>query len=398
MPVAVKIPDQQLLASPGALRQFFREGNSLVGLAHPNIVKVHACGQQDGLPYLVMQYVDGSPLTEEMKARKALEIKDLVRLLRPVARALDYIHAKNIVHRDVKPGNIRLTREGVPILVDFGIVQTGDATVWDDGKPRGSVWYMSPEQAGGQRASGRSDQYSLAVVAYEMLSGRVPFDGENPYAIVLQQRDTKAPIPSSWSSPVKAVMERVLEKDPNKRYSSCIEFIDALARAGQGRSPSPQPVLPAVARPEDRFRTIAEFQQTVVVVPIPGPVSKPVGPNPVQNGNPYAVRVLVGVGLIAILCLGLVYFQSSLGEHKPQANPSTPTGQHARKDPNISRQITALITEGDVVDRDHGLYKEAIDCYRRAGELDPGNAELQRTIKEKIGRTQQAWDAEKGVR
>jgi serine/threonine-protein kinase len=237
VPVAVKIPDQQLLTSPGALRQFFHEGNSLVGLTHPNIVKVHACGQQDGLPYIVMQYVDGSPLTEEMKARDTLEINEVVRLLRPVALALDYIHAKNIVHRDVKPGNIRLTRAGVPILVDFGIVQTGDATVWDDGKPRGSVWYMSPEQASGQRASGRSDQYSLAVVAYEMLSGRVPFDGENQYAIVLQQRDTKPPIPETWSPSLKAVMEKVLEKDPNNRYSTCIEFIGALSRAGQEKSP-----------------------------------------------------------------------------------------------------------------------------------------------------------------
>lgn len=240
-PVAIKVPDRQLLTSPGALRQFSREGNALVRLRHPHIVRVHACGAENGLPYIAMEYVDGTPLTAEMKSRRTFSVEAATRLLHPIGQALDYIHAQDIVHRDVKPGNIRLTRSGVPILVDFGIVQTGEATVWDDGKPRGSAWYMSPEQASGERASGYSDQYSLAVVAYEMLTGKVPFDGENPYAIVLQQRDAKAPMPADWSAPVKAVMERALEKDRNRRFSTCMEFIEMLSRAGQGYLPAPQP-------------------------------------------------------------------------------------------------------------------------------------------------------------
>lgn len=347
-PVALKVPDSQLLSSPGALRQFSREGNSLVRLAHPNIVKVHACGQQNGLPYIVMEYVDGSPLTETMKVRGAFPVEDIACMLRPVAQALDYVHTQDIVHRDVKPGNIRLTRGGVPILVDFGIVQTAEATVWDDGKPRGSVWYMSPEQASGQRASGSSDQYSLAVVAYEMLAGHVPFDGDNPYAIVLQQRDSKPDLSSSWSPPVRAVMQKALEKDPRKRFSSCTEFVESLGNAGHGHYP---PELPAdnTAALLNRQITAEKSRRAVSsgAVVRTGAVTKRSGASSVAIAS---VTTLIGLLLIVAIAHWFITSRQPTevanmhnlavsGPNRPTDQSQPPTGVHT----GSSARVTAPV-------------------------------------------------------
>jgi serine/threonine-protein kinase len=223
--VALKFPYQR--PSPDAFRQFVIEGKSLVQLNHPNIVKVHSVGQQEGWPYIVMQYVDGWTLTEEINARKNFSANEVYDLLAPIANALDYVHARDKVHRDVKPGNIRLSSQRRPVLVDFGIVQTGEPGRTSERIPRGSPWYMSPEQTEGKRATGQSDQYSLAIVAYEMLAGRLPFDGD-PGSVVRRQRDTKPPLPAGWSEPLKDWMQRALEKNPEERFSSCKEFIDGL--------------------------------------------------------------------------------------------------------------------------------------------------------------------------
>lgn len=228
-PVAVKIPDRRWLSSMGALRQFRKEGQALKGLNHPNIVKVHCLGEQSGLPFIVMDYIDGHALAEVISHKQRFTVGEIVRVLAPIAAALDYSHTQEIIHRDVKPGNIRIRHDGVPVLVDFGIVQTAEGTVWGEGI--GSVWYASPEQVSGKRVDGRTDQYSLAVVAYEMLAGKVPFDGNNVVAVAVAQRDTPPPIPAEWPSAISTVIRRVLEKDPGKRYRSCAEFIAVLAEA-----------------------------------------------------------------------------------------------------------------------------------------------------------------------
>ncbi len=262
-PVAIKVPDRRLLSSVRALQQFKREGQALIRLRHPNIVRVHSVGQQNDMPYIVMDYVDGHALAQEIESKGKFSVDEVVELLRPIADALDYIHSEKTFHCDVKPGNIRLYRGRTPVLVDFGIVQTTDGTVWDEGKPTGSVWYMSPEQARGERASAYSDQYSLGVAAYEMLAGNVPFDGDNPYTIVLQQRDAKPGIPRDWGEPLKGVMKRVLDKDPRLRFSSCFEFVRALQAANREPALAVQP--PVKVTPDDLW----------TVEPVPSPRKPP---------------------------------------------------------------------------------------------------------------------------
>ncbi len=237
-PVAIKVPDRRLLSNVRALQQFKREGQALIRLRHPNIVRVHSVGQQNDIPYIVMDYVEGHTLSQELQHRGKFSPEEAIEFLLPIADALDYSHTEKTVHCDVKPGNVRLYRGRVPVLVDFGIAQTIDGTVWDEGKPVGSVWYMSPEQARGERASDRSDQYALAIVAYEMLAGKVPFDGDNPFAIVLQQRDANPRVPQEWDLALQEVMQRALDKDPARRFSSCLEFVRALQKAARESAPS----------------------------------------------------------------------------------------------------------------------------------------------------------------
>ncbi len=224
--VALKFPTQR--PDRDAFRQFLIEGRALVSLHHPNIVKVHTVALHGDWPYIVMHYVDGRPLAEAMRGGKVFTPGDVYRALAPIASALDYAHANGKVHCDVKPGNILFNSRGIPILVDFGIVQTGEPGRNGKRIPTGTIWYMSPEQAEGRQTGPRSDQYSLAIVAYEMLTGHVPFDGDDPRMIVRQQCSAKPPIPEHWSEPVKALMRKALEKNPDDRFSSCKEFIDGL--------------------------------------------------------------------------------------------------------------------------------------------------------------------------
>jgi serine/threonine-protein kinase len=228
--VALKFPDQR--PSSEAFRQYIIEGKALVQLHHPNIVKVLTVAEKERWPYIVMHYVDGRTLSEKISETKHFSMDEVYRVLAPIANALDYIHVHDKVHRDVKPGNILFDSRGNPVLVDFGIVQTGEPGRSSVRMPRGSPWYMSPEQVEGKHATGQSDQYSLAIVAYEMIAGRLPFDGD-PGMVARHQRDTKPPIPANWSAPLKTWMQQALEKIPEKRFPSCGEFIDVLRRAGQ---------------------------------------------------------------------------------------------------------------------------------------------------------------------
>jgi serine/threonine protein kinase len=301
--VALKAPHPRLLHSSfQAVRKFEEEGRKLVDLKHSNIVQALSVGKFDGMPYIVMKYLPAIPLVQEMNKNGRASITDVCRLLRPVASALDFANSKGFAHCDVKPGNILVTRQGVPVLVDFGIAQAANETIWDDGGPVGTPAYMSPEQVRGERGTEKSDQYSLAIVAYEMLAGKPPFEGRSNREVWDKQLHAAPPLPSEWPQPVCRVMERALDKDSARRFASSADFIDALEKASQDRSLSfgarsrPEPPQPQPAPPpaSPRVRRIPIPESTDPTQTFPSPREAPGAKlTPTSAGKLVPVAILI---------------------------------------------------------------------------------------------------------
>ena len=239
-PVAIKLIKPELVSSSEVVQRFLREARAAAHLSHPNIVTVHDLGQTpDGMLYIVMELVPGSSLKEVIQAEGAWEAKRVVRLVKAIASALGVAHRNNVVHRDLKPQNIMVTRDSdgneIPKLLDFGIAKTLEPTspaLTSTGMVLGTPHYMSTEQAKGAPADRRSDLYALGVILYEMLVGSVPFDDASIPQILIKHL-TEMTLPPSSVNPgvppgLEAIVLRLLEKDPDRRYQNAEELIEAL--------------------------------------------------------------------------------------------------------------------------------------------------------------------------
>ena len=257
--VAVKVLAEHFADEADFIGRFRHEAQAVAALRHPSIVRVYDFGSQDDHHYMVMEFIDGPSLVDllaDVAARgETLPGDAVVRLVTPVCSALDYAHARGMVHRDVKPANILLTADLQPVLSDYGIAKiAGMTTYTGPGMVLGTAAYMAPEQAQGLPADHRGDIYSLAVVAFEALVGRVPFEGETTGAVLAQH--TVAPVPSARSlnpqlpAPVDVALERALAKEPAARYETAGQFAEALRRSLDVRpAQASGPVLPpATAR------------------------------------------------------------------------------------------------------------------------------------------------------
>ncbi|MBK7317916.1 bifunctional serine/threonine-protein kinase/formylglycine-generating enzyme family protein [Candidatus Villigracilis affinis] len=225
------------------LKRFEREAKALAKLSHPNIVKVLDYGEHNGAPYLVLEYLPGGTLKGQVMG-KPIPWQEAVRLLLPIAGALDYAHEQKIIHRDVKPANILLTEKGQPMLSDFGIAKIlemkEEFTLTGSGTGIGTPEYMAPEQGMGREVDARTDIYSLGIVLYELVTGRKPYTADTPMAVVLKHMTDPLPRPRQYIADLPDIVERVLlkalAKDPQDRYSKISEFADALENADQSRN------------------------------------------------------------------------------------------------------------------------------------------------------------------
>ncbi|HEY7755516.1 MAG TPA: Stk1 family PASTA domain-containing Ser/Thr kinase [Actinomycetota bacterium] len=196
--VAIKVLHRQLAGDQGFVERFRREARAAANLSHPNIVAVHDWGAVDGISYMVMEYVRGQSAREVLNAEGVLAPAQAADVLLPTLAALDHAHRQGIVHRDTKPENIMITREGVVKVADFGLARAyADAQITEAGTVTGTVQYLAPEQLQGEPADPRTDLYALGVVAYELLTGRLPFTGETPMAIAYKHLHERVPAPSS---------------------------------------------------------------------------------------------------------------------------------------------------------------------------------------------------------
>ncbi|MBN2002661.1 MAG: SUMF1/EgtB/PvdO family nonheme iron enzyme [Anaerolineae bacterium] len=247
--VAIKFLGRALDIDERVTQRFQREAQAIAAMRHPNIVQVHDFGSFEGGHYLVMEYVEGTDLRQEMN-RRAQENHpftpdEIINLARQIAFALDYAHEQGVIHRDVKPGNILITRDGQAILGDFGLVmlrnRISQATL---GTTFGTPEYIAPEQATDSRAAvPQSDIYALGGVIYEMVTGELPFEADSAISLALKhiQED---PIPPRRHNPrlpqaVEDVILRALAKNPRQRYATAQEFVDALQQAWRTGTPPP---------------------------------------------------------------------------------------------------------------------------------------------------------------
>jgi serine/threonine-protein kinase len=232
--------------------RLLRDARAAAGLSHPNIVGVYDVFEQDGAAYLVLEYIDGETLADALNRAQAPDAAFAVKILRALASALDYTHSRGVVHRDIKPANIMMDKSGTPKIMDFGIARIADArTTTPTGMVMGTVEYMSPEQIKGETVDGRSDQFALAALAYRMLAGGTMF-GQHSLATLAYKTVNETPPPvcarnASLPPAVDAVLYKALTKQPQDRYATCSDFVNALAAAVS--APVPSSEAPTVAMP-----------------------------------------------------------------------------------------------------------------------------------------------------
>lgn len=235
-PVAIKLLHSYIEEDPDLLVRFQREAKVVAGLRHPNIVQIYDFDAADGHPYIAMEFLKGPPLStylrELHKRNERIDNHQVARLLKALTAAMDYAHEQGVIHRDIKPANILLhgksdeialdkplTSDVEAVITDFGLVRIADAASQTvSGMVSGTPAYMSPEQARGDKTDHRTDIYSLGIVLYEMLAGRVPFEADSTLSLIYKQiNDPPPPIPGI-SSAVQKVIDRALAKDPDDRY------------------------------------------------------------------------------------------------------------------------------------------------------------------------------------
>jgi len=370
--VALKLLNERHAADEQFVERFRREAQSAAGLNHPNIVSIFDRGLAEGTYYIAMEYLDGRTLKELLVRNGPTPIPIAVDYARQILGALAFAHRHGIVHRDIKPHNIVVGRDGRLKVTDFGIARSGASQMTEAGSIVGTAQYLSPEQARGAPVDPRSDLYSLGIVLYEMLTGKVPFTGDTPVEIAMKHLSQVAVPPSKLRPQVPhdldAVVMRAIAKDPERRYGSAEEMEADLARVARGVAVSPET--------EEAMTQVlagAGVSTASTMVTRPRAVAPPPAPPAYRRPLPYydyeepAPRRslwpwLLALGLIVLGGIGgwLLYtrIQNQLDKNTPVSVPDVRLIQQrlaveklrqAGFKPQIQRQASASVAKGAVI-------------------------------------------------
>jgi eukaryotic-like serine/threonine-protein kinase len=325
--VAIKLLHRRFAEDAEFVERFRREASSAAGLQHPNVVAVYDRGAWDGTYYIAMEYLDGRSLKKLVQDEAPLAPARAVDLTMQILKAARFAHKRGIIHRDLKPHNVIVDAEGRAKVTDFGIAKAGASDMTQTGSIMGTAQYLSPEQAQGLAVSAASDLYSVGIILYEMLTGRVPFEGESAVTIALKQV-SEQPVPPSAYNPeippaLEAVVLRALEKEPSRRFADSDEFAAALEAAAAGVAPVA--AGPPTAPLATDVTQIVHAPRTAPVVPMPPPTAyheqpsaehyvwpaepPPAPPEPDGGGTGrWWVALLVGLIVAGAIVAGLLLF------------------------------------------------------------------------------------------
>ena len=288
--VAIKVLPEFLADDPQFRERFRREAVSIAKLRHPGILAVFDHGEFEGQPYIVTEFVEGGTFADQLG--KPITLGYALEVLRSVASALDYAHRNGVIHRDIKPSNILMTKDGKSVLGDFGLARmmTSNDRLTRLSTVVGTPEYMSPEQCAGRETGPASDQYSLGVVAFEALTGRVPYDAETPAAVMLAQ--IQSPLPNARTvnpavpATVEAALERALSKEAADRFPDCESFVRALESAATD---------PVLAAPTVTAAPVA------VAVPAPAPAPAPAVAATPRPARGFDRRLVIAAAVLVVL-------------------------------------------------------------------------------------------------
>ncbi len=233
--VAIKVMKSEFSEDKTFVSKFRAEAQSVAGFTHPNVVNVYDVGDENGIYYIVMELVEGITLKKYIEKRGKLPFKEAVSIAIQVANGLDAAHKHHIVHRDIKPQNIIISKEGKVKVTDFGIAKVASSSTINSSSTMGSVHYISPEQARGGYSDERSDIYSLGITIFEMLTGTVPFDGDSTVAVAVQHIQDEIPAPSTVAADIPVSIDKIVlkctQKKPDRRYQTAAELITDLKKS-----------------------------------------------------------------------------------------------------------------------------------------------------------------------
>jgi|LSQX01.1.fsa_nt_gb serine/threonine-protein kinase len=297
--VTIKILRPEFVSDQDFLRRFRREAQSAASLSHPNIVSIYDVGAENGIHYIIMEYVKGRSLKAIIEEEGPLPVDTAVEYAEQIAIALDHAHKHGIIHRDVKPHNILIGDDERVKVTDFGIARAATAsTVTYNGAILGSVHYFSPEQARGEQTGIKSDIYSLGIVLFEMLTGQVPYSGESPVSIAVKHLQEPFPNPRDINPEIpvyiSAIIRRAVAKDPEERFNSAREMAEELDRWLQGK--------------EMEFSTIER-------PPVINPANERKNKKAVKrkkNRAPLVVAIILTIAVLALLAYGALKLLQSL--------------------------------------------------------------------------------------